>query len=216
MILFLKKLEIGLSNIIILDFNMDEKDKYFQKLEIHSFIDRIELSKKRRAQYYKLRDRIPKKYINDSYDFGKEGVLIDVNTQTKIIKNSRSVGTPNVKLITGQYFWTGAHPHIRRKIKREMSDFFYKFMSHLPKVKQHQYPIGVRIDWYDKMKTGQDLDNFIFLYRKVIHDVLTAKEMDHSAIIIDDSKEYIQDIPTKFYPINEDEERKLCIEIYSI
>jgi hypothetical protein len=195
---------------------MNKKDKYFYELNVPSFIERIELSKKRRAQYYKTKNRIPKRYLTDEYDFGKEGVLVSLDTGIKVIKNSRSVGTPNVKMITGQYFWTGAHPHIRRKIKREMSDFFYKFMKDIPPVQKHQYPIGIRIDLYDEMMIGQDLDNFIFLYRKVIHDVLTAKEMEHDAFIIDDSKEYIQDIPTTFYPIDNHEDRFLNIQIYSI
>lgn len=60
------------------------------------------------------------------------------------------------------------------------------------------------------------LDNFIFLYRKVIHDVLTSNEMEHCPIIVDDDKTHIQDIPTRFYPIDDHENRKLHIEIYSI
>jgi len=195
---------------------MKDNEKYFYSFDVETFIEKIELSKKRRAQYYTQKIKLPKKYSGDDYDFDKNGTLINIHTGEKVIKNSLSVGKPNIKMITGQYFWTGAHPHIRRKIKREMSDFFYKYMKDMPKVEESQYPIGVRIDLYDKQDTGQDLDNFIFLYRKVIHDVLTAKEMKHEAIIIDDSKKYIQDIPTKFYPINDHNNRRLRIEVYSI
>ena len=117
--------------------------------------------------------------------------------------------------ITGQYFWVGAHPHLRRKIKNEMSEYFYNYMVDVPVVSKDQYPIGIRIDLHDVIQ-GQDLDNFIFVYRKIIHDILTAKHMSHDAIIEDDSKKYVQDIPTKFYPIEDHSKRKLKIEIYSI
>jgi hypothetical protein len=40
--------------------------------------------------------------------------------------------------------------------------------------------------------------------------------MGHHPIIVDDDKEHIQDIPTKFYPIDNHEDRKLHIEIYTI
>lgn len=195
----------------------EKKIKYFYEFDVHKFIEEIQLSKKRRPQYYKRNCKLPKKYSDyDAFIYGKDDVLVEVETGTKVIKNSRAVGTPNIKKINGQYFWTGANPHIRRKIKREMSEFFLKYMENIPVVKKDQYPIGVRIDLYDVVDRGSDLDNFIYLYRKVLHDVLTANEMDHKAIIIDDSKIYIQDIPTKFYPIDSHDDRKLHIEIYSL
>lgn len=193
-----------------------KKKKYFHKFEVYDFIEKIKLSEKRRPTYYKGKAKIPKKYQNDEYGYNKNGVLVKISTGDRVIKNAISVGTPNIKMITGQYFWMGANPHIRRKIKRDMSKFFYKYMKDIPKVEEHQYPIGVRIDLYDDENVGQDLDNFMPVYRKVIHDILTAKEMDHEAIIVDDDKKHIQDIPTKFYPIDDHKNRKLYIEIYSI
>lgn len=132
------------------------KDKYFYELDIDSFIEKIKLSEKRRPQYFKGITKYPKKYRSEDYEIDKNGILIHVETGEKVIKNIRTVGTPNVKMITGQYFWTGAHPHIRRKIKREMSEFFYKYMKDIPMVREHQYPIGVRIDLYDVEDSGQD------------------------------------------------------------
>lgn len=195
---------------------MKDKEKYHHSLDVVNFIEEVELSKKRRPKYYDRKSKIPNKYSDKDYDFDKNGTLIHVETGTKVVKNTRSVGTPNIKKINGQYFWTGAHPHIRRKIKRDMANFFYEHMKDIPQVPENAYPIGVRIDLYDVMEQGSDLDNFIYLYRKVIHDVLSADEMDHEPIIIDDSKLYIQDIPTRFYPIDNHEERKLYIEIYSL
>lgn len=195
---------------------MKAKKRYYHEIDIVSFIEEVELSKKRRAKYYTRKIKIPKKYQNDNYSFDVNDILIHNESGEKIIKNFRTAGKPNVKKINGQYFWTGAHPHIRRKIKREMSNFFYTYLKDVPKVESYQYPIGIRIDLYDVVDKGSDLDNFIYLYRKVLHDVLVANEMKHTPVIIDDSKKYIQDIPTKFYPIDNHDERKLHIEIYSI
>lgn len=193
-----------------------KKNNYFYEFDVPQFIETIELSKKRRARYYKAGSKIPKRYKGDSFMFDKNGILCEEKTGVKIIKNSRSVGTPNIMKINGQYFWTGANPHLRRKIKREMSDYFTEYIKHVPQVHKSQYPIGVRIDLYDVIDGGSDLDNFIFIYRKVIQDVLTGKDLDIKPVIIDDNKEYIRDIPSRFYPIDEHENRKLNIQIYSL
>ena len=205
------KIKISLINSIFMN-----KDKYHHSIDVVAFIEEIELSKKRRAKYYDKKSKIPNKYKKKDYDFDKNGILVHIESGQKIIKNTRTIGTPNVKKINGQYFWSGAHPHIRRKIKREMSIFFYEHMKDIPTIQEHQYPIGIRIDLYDNVNQGSDLDNFIYLYRKVIHDVLVADDMEHDPIIIDDSKKYIQDIPTKFYPIEDHDKRRLHIEIYSL
>lgn len=131
------------------------EDKYFFEVKVENFIDRIQLSKKQRPTYFKKKDKIPKKYSTEQFAFVNNS-LINIVTGEKVIKNSIKVGTPNIKLITGQYFWEGAHPHIRRKIKKEMSEYFYKYLKDAPQVKDDQYPIGVRIDLYDDMNSGQD------------------------------------------------------------
>jgi len=189
--------------------------EYYQSVKVYNFIDRIKLSEKRRAKYYTKKDKIPKKYQNDNFEFNKKDRLENVETGEAVIKNPIAAGTPRFRKITGQYFWSGANPFIRRKIKNEMSDFFYEFLKDFKKAEDEDYPIGVRIDLYDE-EDGQDLDNFIFLYRKVIHDVLTAKNMEHDPIIEDDSKEYIVDIPTRYYKTEEGEDRMLNIIVYSI
>jgi hypothetical protein len=193
-------------------------DGYYERVEIPNFIEKIKLSEHRRAKYYKSTDKIPKKYQTEGFGIGKHGYLINIETGEKIIKNTRTVGKPNVKIISGQYYWQGAHPHIRRKMKKEMSESFCPYLSGLPIVKEEQYPIGVRIDLYDSLDDGthQDIDNFMFLYRKVIHDVLADVLGNCKKVIKDDSKEYIQDIPSRFYPIDDHEKRKLVVEIYSL
>jgi len=192
--------------------------EYYAKIEIPNFIEKIKLSEKRRAKYYKKGDKIPKKYQNNEYDFNKGNLLIDVETGEKIIKNTRTVGTPNLRIITGQSYWQGIHPHIRRKMKKEMSEFFCPFISKLPRVKTDAYPLGIDIDLYDEIEGGthQDLDNFMLVYRKVIHDVLVDKEKHCKKIIQDDSKDFIRKISSTFYPIEDHKDRKLVIIIYTL
>jgi len=190
--------------------------KYFYEFEIPKFIEYIELSKKRRAVYYKLGGRIPKKYVSDDYAYTKNGILYNIETGEKIIKNTRTVGKPNLKKINSQYFWSGSNPHIRRKMKRDMSLFILNYIKHVPPVRLKQYPIGVNLILHDTINGENDLDNFVYIWFKVLLDVLTAKEMDHKPIIIDDSRKYLRKLGIEFIPIKEHNDRKLTIQIYSI
>ena len=192
------------------------KIKYLYEFEIPRFIERIELSKKRRAQYYKKNGRIPEKYKKDKYTFNESGILIDTETGDKVIKNSRSVGTPNVKKINSQYFWSGANPHIRRKIKRDMSNFIMNYVRKIPQVKLYQYPVGISLDLYDIMEGENDLDNFVFLWWKTLLDTLTAKDMDHRPVIIDDSRKYLRELIARYHPIENHDDRSIIVRIYSL
>ncbi len=191
--------------------------KYSYEFEIPRFIEHVELSKKRRAVYYKRTNRIPKKYMDKSlYMFGKNDILYDVRTGEKVIKNSRSVGKPNMKKINSQYFWSGSNPHIRRKIKRDMSLFMLNYIKRIPPVRTNQYPIGINFILYDTINGENDLDNFVYIWFKVVLDVLTAKEMDHKPIIIDDSREYVRKLGIEFRPIDRHEDRVLVVQINSL
>ena len=200
------------SNIYI----MSGKMKYFYEFDIPKFIEYIKLSEKRRPVYYRLGTRIPKKYMSEDYTFDKNGILYNIETGEKVIKNSRSVGTPNMKKINSQYFWSGSNPHIRRKMKRDMSLFLLNYIKRVPPVRLKQYPIGVKIILYDVINGENDLDNFIYIWFKVLLDVLTAKEMSHRPIIIDDNRKYLRKLSVEFIPIDRHEDRKLTIQIYSI
>jgi len=190
--------------------------KYFYEFEIPHFIEYIKLSEKRRAVYYKEGNRIPKKYQNEHYYFGKDGILRNVETNERIIKNTRTAGKPNMKKINSQYFWSGSNPHIRRKIKRDMSNYLLGYIKHIPSVRNKQYPIGVNFILYDTIDGENDLDNFVYIWFKVVLDTLTAKEMDHKPVIIDDSRKYLQKLGIEFVEIDKHEDRKLVVQIYSI
>lgn len=209
-----------------------------RRIEIPNYIKEVRLSKGRRPiYYYKGKDKIPKKYQKNGYSF-KKGILFDPDGK-KVVKNKGSINKPRKKRILGQDIWKGINFNLRSKIAKEMKKYFYSHFQELdPLLDEKDYPIGIRIDIYDLLDAGEDLDNMIYFYRKTIHDALCGnvefykkeiKKEDgtisyenipdrekYPQLILDDDKKHIQDIPTKFYPIKEDEDGKIVIEIFKI
>lgn len=203
-----------------------------QSIEIPDFIEKIQVSEKRRAKYY-TQNACPVRMSpskNEKYSFNEEGILLCEGA--KVVANPTTVGTPRFWKISGQDFWSGMNYNMRSKISKEMKKYFYQFLSELtPWMEDKYYPIGIKIDLYDSNLEG-DLDNFIYIYRKTITDALCGhvefmkvKDVDgkirnipdygkYPPIIIDDSKHYVRDIPTKFHLT--ENERKLVIELYML
>ncbi len=191
--------------------------KYSYVFEIPRFMEHIKLSEKRRPVYYKMGNKIPKKYQDiEAYSYDKNGILYNIETGEKVIKNTRTVGKPNMKKINSQSLWSGINPHLRRKIKRDMSHYLLNYINKIPPVRMKQYPIGIEFVLYDIMDGENDLDNFVYIWFKVVLDVLTAKEMNHKPIIIDDSRKYVRRLGINFVPIEKHEDRVLTIKIYSL
>ena len=203
-------------------------------IEIPNYIREIQLSKSRRPKYYPETDSIPKRYQNDRYGF-INGYLYELETSTKLVKNKAYIQKPRFKRIQGQDIWRGINFNLRSKISKEIKKYFYEQFRGIPYITE--YPLEIRIDYYDKMNEGEDLDNLAYWYRKCIHDALcgnvefnkvnvekegkTVQENipdreKYPQIIVDDSKKYIQSIPTKFHPIKDDETPKMVIEISKI
>jgi len=200
-------------------------------IEVENYIREVQLTKSRRAQYYSDQAAIPKKYQNEKFAFTK-GFLRDTETNEKIIKNKASVKKPRHKKIQGQDIWRGINFNLRSKIGKEIKKYFYEHFRGLPYITD--YPLEVKIDFYDKLDEGEDLDNMVYWYRKCIHDALCGNvefnkinveknggivqenipdREKYPQIIVDDSKKYIQSIPTRFYPIKEGENPKIVVEI---
>lgn len=155
--------------------------------------------------------------------------MTDGVTGEKVIKNTRSAGTERYIKISGQDFWTGINHNLRSKIGKELKKYFYNILSEMKPVPEDEYPIGVKIDIYDVIDEG-DIDNLIYIYRKTVHDSLCGNiefvkdengkfhpdRKNYKPLIIDDSKEYIQEINTRFYPIRDHEERQMIIQLYRL
>lgn len=214
--------------------NVTKSSKIHATIIIDQFIDRVLLSKKRRSVYYNVKqtipDRVHKKLESGDYSTAKDGTVIDVKTGLKVLKNVQTAGKEKYMKIAGQDLWVGIDHHLRSKLAREMKIFFYDYIRDIkPIINIKDYPIGVGIEIMDAYDDG-DIDNMEHIYRKVLHDALcgniefikgddgkfTPDRKKYRPIIIDDSKQYIQEIWTKFIPIQNHEDRKMTIIIYSL
>jgi len=178
---------------------------------IDDYIEYIQLSKHRRPVYYKKGDKIPKKYLNDKYEFNK-GILVSSDTKEKIIKNSRSVGTPKRKKISGQDIWMGMHYALRSKIAKELKLYLKKQFKKLglEPIKAEDYPISIQLDFYKPFgEANWDIDNHALIYRKCILDALKGDYIE------DDSVKFVRGIPSFYIPCKK-EDQKLVITIYKL
>jgi hypothetical protein len=174
--------------------------------------------------------KIPKKYQNTDYIFNKEKILINALTKEKVVKNSKTAGKERKIKISGQDIWTGINCHLRSKMAKDLKHFFYDAIKHIDFIGEENYPIGVYMEFYDKIEDCADIDNLQFIYRKTLHDALSGnvefvKNKDgkfipdrenYPAKIKDDNLYVIRKMETEFFPIDEEEEPKLIIKLYKL
>lgn len=190
-------------------YQIDEASIIYRKV-LDNYMEYVTLSNKRRPTFYRRGVVIPKKYNNENFVYNKEGILIDKETSTKVIKNVRSAGKPKLKKISGQDIWVGLPFHLRTKIAREVKNYFIEQLDGLTKIDPKLFPIGVDMTFVKSIdRNNWDIDNLALIYRKVLLDCLKL------VVGADDSSEFIQEIPTRFIP-TEDGRRQLIITIYSI
>lgn len=190
-------------------YQIDEASIIYRKV-LDNYMEYVTLSNKRRPTFYRRGVVIPKKYNNENFVYNKEGILIDKETSTKVIKNVRSAGKPKLKKISGQDIWVGLPFHLRTKIAREVKNYFIEQLDGLTKIDPELFPIGVDMTFVKSIdRNNWDIDNLALIYRKVLLDCLKL------VVGADDSSEFIQEIPTRFIP-TEDGRRQLIITIYSI
>ena len=180
-----------------------------QTIEVPQFITHVKLSNKRRAKYFMKGSEVPKRYMN--YRYNKKNQLVDPFNEP-VVKNIRSVGTPNFKKINGQEFYKGVgNPIIRAKMIKEMKTFFRKFIKTASPLGLNDYPVKVSIDLYLPLgKMDFDIDNLSWVYIKAISDVLVD-----CGIVFNDTVEYIINTgECRYFPVDEIEQRKMIINIY--
>jgi Holliday junction resolvase RusA-like endonuclease len=159
----------------------------------------IELSKARRATYYKKGQKIPKRYIANQFD--KQDRLVD-NTGLPIIKNKKTKGKPRLHRITFQDFWSGnIHQFTRTKIKEQLTNYFIMQLEESISI---EFPIIIEFNHYTNNKS--DIDNGSFIYIKSFFDSLVKAKF-----IPDDNKQYIKGYS---WFNHESNENKLIIRCY--
>lgn len=179
-------------------------------IEIPGYITHVELSKSRRKKYFTPEDKIPIKYDKPEYGFIKER-LVELKTKTPVIKNSRTAGTPRLKKINGQDFYSGnVMPQVRAKIICEMKNFFMEHFEGIPPIDPESFPIEMELEIHYIVKNDLfDIDNLGWVYTKVIQDVLKEAE-----IIPEDDIRYIRKSGgCQFVPVDSEDDRKIVIKI---
>jgi len=109
------------------------------KVVIPNYEEKVPISKRRRAKYYKKNDKMAKKYINGLkkgiYFFDNKGFLIDQN-KNRVIAIPISAGTPKFWTINGQRMYDGTlHYTARSKITNWMHVYLAPFIEDLPEIK---------------------------------------------------------------------------------
>jgi hypothetical protein len=186
-----------------------------REIFIPNYPSKIKVSDKRRATYYREGKKIPKRCQNENYTF-KDGVLVHAETGEKVIKNSRSVGTPKFWSVNFQAIWNQQIKYQdRANVTKKLKDFFRPYVEVLEPI--NEYPIRIEMFLFDQ-NMPVDVDNKGVIFTKVITDLLVntnKDEVNNKKIIEDDSSEYINDIGRcKWIKIKEEEQPKMIIRIW--
>lgn len=175
-------------------------------ITVPKYIKHVVLSKKRRAKYYTKKSKIPKKYQGLPYN--NKGILVD-KLGNPIIANPRVVGTPRLKKVNGQDFYKGTDsPHIRSKVVNEIKSFLKPFVKGIEPITT--YPVQIKLEMHDVIGVGNwDLDN-LWIYNKCMQDVLVD-----TGVLAEDNVMYVTAAAApEFYPVDNEDDRKLVFKIY--
>tara|TARA_Y100001973_G_C5209092_1_gene343986 strand:+ start:11415 stop:11996 length:582 start_codon:yes stop_codon:yes gene_type:complete len=186
------------------------------KVIVPNFEDRVPVTKRRRAKYYK-RDAavaLPVRYMkglnSGKYKWDKNGCLTD-DMNNRIIANPISAGTPRYWVINGQRIYDGTlHYAVRAKVARWVHEYLKEYIEPLPEINiPDGHHIRVWVDMYKEHTDSRwDVDNQ-WLWTKWFLDTLVDLGK-----IPDDSVEYIRSAgQITFIPSNE---RKLVFNIQLI
>lgn len=186
-------------------------DKLLGEITIPKFITKVLVSKKRRPKYYRKGDEIPKKYSKYSF---KGSFLVDAHGK-KVVKNTRSVGTPKYEQLSGNNLLSGyGSHHIRAKIAKELKEFYKPYVQAFVKKNGPFTTFPLRIEWDVYTELGAenwDASN-LFFYYKYFEDTLFMKD---TGLIPDDCIKYITFSPgVKIIPVDDWEKRKFVFRFY--
>ncbi len=168
-------------------------------VEIKEYVRVVELSKSRRATYYKKGERLPTKYsdkIDVDYRWMEHtmpyigtNILLCNAKGVPVIKNPNAAGTPQWEVISGQNLHTlTMMPSTRSKIIKAIKAQMIPEVEKLAPI--IKFPIRILcelhdtyMDWMYITKEGKameikwDLDNRALFYMKVFPDVLQGSPM---------------------------------------
>lgn len=197
---------------------------------IKDYPTEIQVSEKKRATYWSLKDVLPKKYSDKTkFGFGIDGQLVDLTTGLKVIRNAKTAGKPRLLTINAQKIYVGIHHSVRSKIVNELHELFNKaFKEQLPaKIDLSGNKILISLHFYDLYTSKlPDLDNLANLFIKCGIDCLTTPNNPNQTsssgtthklgIIPDDKMIFIPHISSEFTHVDKVEDRKLVFNLYLV
>lgn len=177
------------------------------KITVPQYPVRIQMTKSRRAKYYKAVEDLPKTWKRDRFGL-KGGFVYNLETGERVIKNSRSVGTPRYQTLSGNSFWAGfGHPSQRAILARALKDGLKENMIvEGDPLKVEDFPL--QVFWKISKPTAIDFDiSNLWFYYKMLEDCLVDLK-----IIPNDTFRYISWLSgPKFETCSTEEEREIVL-----
>jgi hypothetical protein len=193
------------------------------KITIPKFARTVTVSQARRANYYHQGEKIPKKYQGDDFAWRihrKKMVLFNVKTNSPVVKNPNTAGTPRDEVIAGNSVWdTTRIGNYTELIKLSVQKYFWDVITHFGLDKtdlRGKVPLRIHLEFYT-YKEAQDVDNLDLIYRKAFIDAIQDRP-EHMVydvgprLIANDNAKTIKSIYTDHHDCMPDEE-KLVITI---
>ena len=173
-------------------------------IEVPEYITHVELSKTRKARYYRKGQKLPKKYSKfKKYDL--KGRLLG-ESGVPIVANAGVVNKPRELKINGQSLYSGnMNPMVRSKVVSMIKNFFEPFT----KVAPVSFPVRIEADLYCPIASKNwDLDNQ-WIYHKCFLDSLVK-----NGVLPDDNIMFVTQAPGfRYFPVDHKEERKLVYRL---
>lgn len=172
---------------------------------VDEYLTHVQLSKSRKAKYYRKGQKIPQKYSKFK-SYNHKGYLIGADGEP-IIANPGVVNTPRMLKINGQQLYSGnMNPMVRSKVVNVLKEF----MSNcIPDGLELGFPVRVESDLYAPLAAKNwDLDNQ-WIYHKCFLDALVAK-----GCLPDDNIMFVTQAPAfRYFPCDHKEDRKIVYRI---
>ncbi len=197
-------------------------EKIICEIVVPNYVNKVQFSAARKAKYFiKDKTKIADKYLNGVgtnyfWKTVKGKTLLHTSKGELVIANPKAVGTPSIKPIKGNDFYSGfASIHQRMKIVETIKTSFTKQFNKIKKF--NKYPLYVEFIYFDileetKIKSSskvQDLDNSRFAYEKCSLDLLKKLKK-----ITDDNLNFVRKLSSEFIPVQPNE-RKLIVTFYN-
>lgn len=186
----------------------------------------VKISESMRATYFEKGQELLKKYQDKNlFDYNSDGILINLSTKEKVVKNPNKAGKPRMLSINSQKIYVGVHHSVRVKIVDQLHTLFHDaFKVQFPsKIDLTNKKILAHCRFYDLYNSKlPDLDNLSNLFIKTALDCLTTNRNSKQShphklgIIEDDKAKFIFSLAPEFTEVFKSDDRMLVFNLYVV